>query len=114
MSGPDNNFLPNIKCPHCGASLVTSLSGFGSELNIRKKECSKCGKPYFLQAYVTTSLYKSIEDGQINHFKHRIKWLKKQRKKALAELLIEYEFAKKINNEALEMAHEMHRKRLMN
>lgn len=114
MAGPDNNFLPNIKCPHCRANLVTSLSGFGSELNIREKECYKCHKPYFLHAYVTTSIEKTVEDGIISGWRHRIKFLIRQRKKTLAEQLIEYEITKEINDKALKMAREMRRKRDMN
>ena len=114
MAGAENNFLPNRKCQHCKANLVTSLSGFGSELNVREKECYKCGKPYFLHAYVTTSIEKTVNDGRIKIWKDRIKWLNKQRKKNLAELLVQHEIAKKINDDALEIAKEMRRKRDMN
>lgn len=114
MAGPDNNFLPNIKCPHCGANLVTSLSGFGSELNVREKQCYRCHKLYFLHVYVIANLHKAILDGDIRQAKDRMKWLRKQRKTTLTELLVEHEFAEKINNEAMEMAREMRRKRNMN
>ena len=110
----DGNFLPNIKCPHCGTSLVTSISGFGSELNIREKECYKCHKPYFVHIYVTTSIEKTVEDGIIKSWKTKIKFLIKQRKNNLTEQLLEYKIARKVNKEALKMAVDMEKKRGMN
>ena len=114
MGGTNGNFLPNIKCPHCGKSIVTSLSGFSSELAIREKFCNKCNKPYFLQVFVTTSLNKSIEDGKINGVKRAIMSLKERRKLTYIELLITYEQAREINTEALKIARKMRRKRNMN
>lgn len=53
-------------------------------------------------------------DGEINSYKHRITFLNQQRKKALAEQLINYEVARKINTEALDTAKEMRRKNNLN
>jgi ribosomal protein S27AE len=110
----DNNFLPNIKCPHCGANIVVAISGFGSELNTRKKLCSKCNRPFFLQILVQTTLYKEVMDGELNSYKNRISFLNKQRRKSLTEQLVNYEIAQKINQEALKMAAEMRRKMDLN
>lgn len=110
----DTNFLPNIKCPHCGANIVVAISGFGSELNTREKVCSKCNRPFFLHILVQTTLYKEVMDGEINSYKHRISFLNKQRKKSLTEHLINYEIAQKVNQEALKMAAEMRRKMDLN
>lgn len=109
-----DNFLPNIKCPHCGANIVIAISGFGSELNTREKFCSKCNKTFFVHILVQTTLYKEVVDGEINSYKHRIAFLNQQRKKVLAERLIDYETARKINIEALNTAKEMRRKRDLN
>lgn len=107
-------FLPNIKCPHCGTNLVVVISGFGSELNTRAKVCSKCNKPFFVHILVQTTLYKEVRDGEINNYKNRINFLNRQRKKSLAEQLINYEIAQKVNQEALKMAAEMRRKMDLN
>ena len=110
----NGNFLPNIKCPHCDVTIVVAISGFGSELNTRTKECSKCGRTFFLQVLVQTTLYKDVVDGEIGVYKDRIKFLNKQRKKSLALCLIEYEAAVKLNEEALKTATEMRRKMNLN
>ena len=110
----DANFLPNIKCPHCGANVVVAISGFGSELNTREKFCSKCNRPFFVHILVQTTLYKEVVDGEINSYKSRIKFLNKQRKESLAEQLINYEIAQGFKQEALKTAEEMRRKGDMN
>lgn len=108
------DFLPNIKCPHCGINIIVAISGFGSELNTREKFCSKCNRPFFVHILVQSTLYKEVTDGEINSYKSRIKFLNKQRKKDLAEQLISYETAQKFNQESLKMAKEMRNKRNMN
>lgn len=60
----DANFLPNIKCPHCGANIVIAISGFGSELNTREKFCSKCNRTFFVHILVQTTLYKELWMGK--------------------------------------------------
>jgi len=109
-----SNFLPNIKCPHCGHNVVVAISGFGSELNTREKVCGKCNRPFFVHILVQTTLYKEVMDGEINTYKHRITFLNQQRKKNLAEQLVDYEIARKINIEAMTMAKKMRRKRNLN
>ena len=109
-----NNFLPNIKCPHCNATLVVAISGFGSELNTRKKLCSKCNKEFFVHILVQTSVEKEITDGLVNQYKASIKFLQAQRRVSLAEQLIKHETAVKLNREALAAAAEMRRKNSMN
>lgn len=109
-----NNFLPNIKCPHCNAHLVVALSGFGGELNTRLKVCNSCHRKFFVHILVQTSVEKEISDGSINEYKRHTQFLKNQRKLALAEQLIKHEIAVKLNREALETATEMRRKNSMN
>ena len=109
-----SNFLPNIKCPHCNANLVTSISGFGSELNFREKEYYKCHKSYFLQIHVSTTIKKSVNDGIIRSIQDRIKFLKKQRKKTLGQLYLELKEAQKIVKETDIMAAQMHKNRKAN
>jgi ribosomal protein S27AE len=110
----DTNFLPNTKCPHCGANIVVAISGFGSELNTREKFCNKCNRPFFVHILVQTTLHKEVVDGEINSYKSRIKFLNKQRRKSLTEQLVSYEIAQEINREALKMATEMRRKMDLN
>lgn len=109
-----NNFLPNITCPHCKATLVVAISGFGGELNTRKKLCSKCNKEFFVHVLVQTSVEKEIPDGYINQYKASIKSLQAQRRVSLAEQLIKHETAVKLNKEAMVTATEMWRKNSMN
>lgn len=110
----DTNFLPNIKCPHCGANIVVAISGFGSELNTREKFCGKCNRPFFVHILVQTTLYKEVMDGEINSYKNRIKFLNKQRKESLTKQLVNYEIAQEIKRDALKMATEMRRKMDLN
>jgi len=110
----DTNFCPNIKCPFCGNHQVVAISGFGSELNIRVKYCKKCDKEFKLLVYVTTCDNSDFTDGDLSAIKSQIKILKENRKKTAAELLIQRDVAIKINEEAMEMAREMRRKRSMN
>lgn len=111
----DNNFLPNISCPYCGKKTVTSISGFGGQLSIRGKVCNHCGKEYNLVVYSIAEPNNEFEwDGRIKIYEDRIKYLKQQRKKCLAERLLEHRVYQKLNNETIEKAEEMQRKRSMN
>ena len=110
-----DNFLPNIKCPHCTSHLVIAISGFGGELNTRLKFCNKCHREFFAHILVQTSTFEEeIPDGKIKEYKTSIKFLQKQRKISLAEQLIAHEAAVKLNKEALAAAEEMRRKNNMN
>ncbi|MCK5186749.1 MAG: hypothetical protein KAR43_06395 [Deltaproteobacteria bacterium] len=109
-----DNFLPNIKCPHCNSPLVVAVSGFGGELNTRQKVCNKCHREFFVHILVQTSTEKEISDGKINEYKRHIKFLNEQRKEALAIQLIKHEAAVALNREALAAAAEMRRKNNMN
>ena len=110
-----NDFLPNVQCPYCGKWVVVAISGFGSEVNSRKKECKFCGREFFVNILVQTDkdMY-TVEDGRINCMKGTISRLKNQRKLNYAELLIKYEVAQKINREALRIAVGMKRNAKMN
>lgn len=109
-----NNFLPNIRCPHCNTHLVVAVSGFGGELNTRKKFCNKCHGTFFVHILVTPSTEVEIPDGYINQYKTSIRFLQGQRRKTLAEQLIKHEAAVVLNREALVAATEMRRKNSMN
>ena len=109
-----DNFLPNIKCPHCTSHLVIAISGFGGELNTRLKFCNKCHREFFAHILVQTSTSEEIPDGKIKGYKTSIKFLQKQRKTSLAEQLIKHEAAVALNREALAAAEEMRRKNSMN
>jgi hypothetical protein len=110
----DLNFLPNVQCPHCKKITIVAISGFGGELNIREKVCRHCEKTFTLIVHTSTTIEKEIDDLQLASIRERIKWLKEQRKKTYAERLIAREFAEKLNEEAMEIAREMRRKRSIN
>lgn len=109
-----NNFLPNVKCPHCGAKIVVAISGFGGELNVREKVCTKCHQPFFVQLLVQTTTNREVTDGQINSYKKSIMAFNKQRNEALATQLVKYEIAKAIRDEALTVARYQCEKNNMN
>lgn len=109
MSDPQN-YMVHVTCPHCGAKLLTAISGFGSELATREKFCSRCNNPYIVHLIVQTSkeLYPDvIKDGQISSVRDRIKYLQAERKKTLSELLIKHELCAAAYNESLEAARQM-------
>lgn len=108
------DFLPNIKCPHCGKHTVVAISGFGGELNTRDKQCKECKIDFYVHILVTTSIHKQIVDGEVNGLKDRIGFLRREREKSYVGLLTKYEFARKINEEALLMAMDMKKKAGMN
>lgn len=110
----DTNYLINTVCPHCKAKIVAAISGFAGELAVRSKTCPKCEKEYFLHIFASTSTAREITDGETASLRLRIKYLREQKVKQYHELLIEADMAEKINEEALAMAKEMHRKRQMN
>jgi len=107
-------FLPNIKCPYCNYHNVVAISGYGSKLSTREKECKKCKKNFYIQIFTTTTKNKEVLDGEISNVNQKIKYLNNQKKKLLMERLIQYEISKKLNDEALEIANEMKRKASMN
>jgi hypothetical protein len=109
MSDPQN-YMVHVNCPHCSKHHVVAISGFGGELATREKFCSKCSKPYYVHLIAQTAETEAetpIVDGEIAGARERIKWLQQQRKKTLAELLIEHEACRELHNQALEMARKM-------
>ena len=112
----DSNFLPNIRCPFCNHSSPYAISGFAGELSVREKQCPKCEKEFVMVVYVCASFPGSDAntDGVLSSLKERIKWLRRQGRKTKGQLLLEYNQVKKLNDEALEQAREMAKKRGMN
>ena len=52
----NQDFLPNIKCPHCKKCFPVAISGFGREgYNVRHKECKFCGKEFMVELVVLTT-----------------------------------------------------------
>ena len=106
--------IPNVKCPYCKKVHCVLVSGFAGELAIREKVCRFCGKIFYVHMLVTTSKDRPILDGEITNLNYQIKFLRKERQKLYTEKLIRYEQAKKIHEEALEIARAMRKKRNMN
>jgi len=53
---PDNNFSPNVTCPHCGKVRIVNISGFARKgLSTRTKTCAFCHKDFTVNIYVETS-----------------------------------------------------------
>jgi len=95
----NSNYLVNLRCPHCDSPVLCAISGFGSSLSTRRKECSKCGKSYIVQLYASTSPDDSVivADGDLSSLTHRMVYLNRQRREAKAALLIKFETARKLN-----------------
>lgn len=108
------NYLVNVRCPHCDASLVVAVSGFGGELATRTKECKKCGQEFFVHLLASTSPDVEIPDGRISELRLRMRYLREERKRTLAEQLLRHEQAVRLNQEALEMARAMRDKAEVN
>jgi hypothetical protein len=108
------DFLPNVKCPYCGKPTIVAISGFGGRLNNREKQCKYCKKVFYVQILVETTVNKVICDGEIKGLEDRIKFLNKQREELYSDRLVKYEFAQRLNTEAIEITKEMRRKRDMN
>lgn len=111
----DSNFLPNTKCPYCGKWNVSAISGFGSELELREKQCRHCKKEFRL---VVFSFSENMEEtdpvSDIRILKQKIKYLKEQKKKTCQQILIEYDNAKRLNDEAMEIARKMRQRNDLN
>jgi len=104
-----DNFLPNVRCPHCGKVRPVSISGFGGELNIREKRCPHCGRDYKVAVLVTShgDIPDSEADGAISELKSRLKWLRQQRKKNAYILYMQVQEARRILEESEELAKRM-------
>ncbi len=117
MKKSDSNFLPNIRCPFCGHVGPYAISGFAGELSIREKQCRKCEKAFVMVVY-SCSAFPGVEiddyDGTISSLRHRIEWLKQQRKKTVGQLFLEHNTAKEIYEQALEQAKKMTQKKEAN
>jgi len=84
-------FSPNVKCPHCQKSNLVSVSGYGAKYNNRFKFCTKCQKPYYVEIFVTTSVQDTDTTNMtiIYMLEQEIKNLRKEvkiRKKELEEI----------------------------
>ena len=95
------DFLPNIKCSHCEKPTIAAISGFGGRLNNREKQCKHCKKIFYVQILVDTTISKVICDGEIKKLERRIRLLNKQREETYVDRLVKYEFAARMNVEAL-------------
>lgn len=109
-----NDFLPNVRCPHCNTPTVVAISGFGAELSIRVKVCTKCHNAFYVKIFTQATKEKEISDGDRRVVIDRIKWLREERRKAYAELLVSSELYRKLYEESLERAREMRNKADMN
>lgn len=110
----DANYLLNTKCPHCKSPLLVAISGFGSELATREKECKKCGKPFYVHLISTTSSEKEINDGEITSAKLRIKYLQDLRKQSLGEMLLRQEALQRLYQDSIIEAQQMRSKSDLN
>lgn len=51
-----SNFLPNIRCPHCGHFMVACVSGYGrTGYNTRGKQCPKCKAEFVVEVIVAAA-----------------------------------------------------------
>ncbi len=82
-----NEFLPNIRCPHCEKAFITPISGFGREkYNSRQKQCGFCKKDFVIEIFVSVSK-ESIADIFLSGVENDIKYFRKKRKETYEEKL---------------------------
>ncbi len=76
-----NEFLPNIRCPHCEKAFITPISGFGREkYNSRQKQCGFCKKDFVIEIFVSVSK-ESIADIFLSGVENDIKYFRKKKKR---------------------------------
>ncbi len=82
-----NEFLPNIRCPHCKKAFVTPIGGFGREkYNSRQKQCNFCKKDFVVEIFVNVSK-EAIADIFLSGVGNDIKYFRKKRKETYEEKL---------------------------
>jgi len=60
MNSSGRNFMPAVKCPHCGKTNHPEISGWGGRFNTRTKVCRHCGLDYTLVVYVEATLERDV------------------------------------------------------
>jgi len=97
------DFLPNVKCPHCGKSFVTPVGGFGREgYNSRQNICKYCKRDIVVEVVVKVSKPEdAIADIFLSGVDNSIDHIRRTRKKSYQEKL-----------ELLQMLQEYHRREL--
>lgn len=98
------NLLVNVSCPFCKKALLVSISGFAGELASRVKQCRRCEREFHVHLLSQTSAIESPSDGEIRAAKDRIRYLKEERKRSLAEMLIRQEVCQKLYQDSLREA----------
>ena len=63
MKSSDYNFMPAVKCPHCGKTNHPEISGWGGRFNTRTKVCRHCSLEYTLVVYAEATLEKDVSMG---------------------------------------------------
>lgn len=71
------NFMPAVKCPHCGHVNHPEISGWGGQFNTRTKGCRKCGKDYTLVVYAQATTEPDISM-EVSSLENRIEDLRKK------------------------------------
>ncbi|MBA7499221.1 hypothetical protein ES704_01961 [subsurface metagenome] len=77
------NFMPAVKCPHCGKLAHPEISGWGGELSTRVKYCRYCQQEYRLVVFSFTDKEIDSTTCRINSEIDRIKYLKQRIKEKL-------------------------------
>lgn len=84
---PNNlNFMPAVKCPHCGKLAHPEISGWGGELSTRTKYCRSCEKEYRLLVYSFVDTEIDNTSCEINSKRSRIEYLKQRIREKLHKI----------------------------
>ena len=82
----DLNFMPSVKCPHCGKANNPAISGWGGRFNTRTKVCRHCDREYTLVVYAEATLEKDVSMN-ICHYRGRIDYYRKRTHELLSKLI---------------------------
>lgn len=77
------NFMPAVRCPHCGKLAHPEISGWGGELSTRIKFCRYCGQEYRLVVYSFADKEVGVTTGLIHSYEDRIEYLKQRMREKL-------------------------------
>jgi len=95
MAQQNYNFMPAIKCPHCGKTNHPEISGWGGRFNTRSKVCRHCGLEYTLVVYAEATLEKDVSMS-VRQYRDRIAYYRRRA----------YELLNKLINKAADYADE--------
>ena len=85
MKSSDHNFMPAVKCPHCGKTNHPEISGWGGRFNTRAKMCRHCSLEYTLVVYAEATLEKDVSM-EVRRYRDKIAYYRRRTYELLNKL----------------------------